>query len=271
MSTTINGADAPTAGADAPIINSVEQAGNISTTVALAEHAAEIRARGRRVIADVIEIGRRLSECRKIVKRGQWIPWLDDNFGWSDDTALRFIKVYELTTHEIFNSRKLRDLNLPLSAVYLISEQSTPPEARAKVVERVEAGEVLSVAVVKDVIKEHKPATARKARSKATPAAIANPDASPPAAGNDVDPEQSAAARKTAYANDAAAAETSPTKPAATKRAAKAEKNRRHKITSWVMDAEFFLDQVIGAVTNESRPGRRRRPLAIADQGCRIH
>jgi hypothetical protein len=42
----------------------------------LAEHAQAIRALGRRMIADTIEMGRRLAECRRIVRR-DWVGWLD--------------------------------------------------------------------------------------------------------------------------------------------------------------------------------------------------
>ena len=39
----------------------------------LAEHADAIRTHGRRIVTDVVEIGRRLSECRDILKEdGNW-------------------------------------------------------------------------------------------------------------------------------------------------------------------------------------------------------
>ena len=45
----------------------------LTTGTVLAEHANEIRRLGKRVVADVVEIGRRLSECRTILK---------DDGGW---------------------------------------------------------------------------------------------------------------------------------------------------------------------------------------------
>jgi hypothetical protein len=59
------------------------------TNPIVAEHAEAIRSLGRRVVADVIEIGRRLTECKKLLGHGNWLPWLDREFGWSEDTALR--------------------------------------------------------------------------------------------------------------------------------------------------------------------------------------
>ena len=48
----------------------------------LAQNAEAIRALGKRVIGDIIEIGRRLTEAKKIVGHGNWLPWLDREFGW---------------------------------------------------------------------------------------------------------------------------------------------------------------------------------------------
>ena len=64
----------------------------------LAERAAEIRRRGRRVVADVIEIGRLLTECKRLLKaENTWEIWLKNEFGWARVTAWNFIKVYELS------------------------------------------------------------------------------------------------------------------------------------------------------------------------------
>jgi hypothetical protein len=61
----------------------------------LAEQAQAIRVLGRRMISDAIEIGRRLSECRRLIRR-DWIGWLDRELGLSDRSALDFIRIYEL-------------------------------------------------------------------------------------------------------------------------------------------------------------------------------
>ena len=62
--------------------------GTLELSNILAEHAAEIRRLGKRVVADVVEIGRHLSECKAICGHGNWLPWLEREFGWTDDTAL---------------------------------------------------------------------------------------------------------------------------------------------------------------------------------------
>ena len=117
----------------------------------LAKHAAAIRRLGKRVVADVIEIGRLLTECKRTCRHGNWLPWLDREFGWTDDTALNFMRVYELS-----KSRKFRDLSLPLSGLYLLAAPSTPKEARDAIIERAQAGETAPVAEVKRTIERTK-------------------------------------------------------------------------------------------------------------------
>ena len=113
----------------------------------LAKHAAAIRRLGKRVVADVIEIGRLLTECKRTCRHGNWLPWLDREFGWTDDTALNFMRVYELS-----KSRNFRDLSLPLSGLYLLAAPSTPQEARDEIIERAQAGEKIPVVEAKRII-----------------------------------------------------------------------------------------------------------------------
>jgi hypothetical protein len=129
------------------------------TEIVLAEHAAVIRGLGKRVVADIIEIGRRLTDAKKIAGHGNWLPWLEREFGWSRQTADNFINVYE-ANGKVPN---FGNLNLPLSGLYLLAKPSTPDEARAEVIERAEAGEHLSVAdvqrIVDDALIERREAT----------------------------------------------------------------------------------------------------------------
>jgi hypothetical protein len=119
----------------------------------LAEHAESIRALRSRIVSDVAEIGCRLTQVKVIVGHGNWLPWLDREFGWSEDTAERFIRVHEFV-EGLSNSASVRNLilTLPVSAVYLLAAPSTPVEARDAIIERAEAGEPVSVADVKHAI-----------------------------------------------------------------------------------------------------------------------
>lgn len=120
------------------------------TIATLAGHAAEIRRLGKRVLADYVEIGRRLAECRTILKEdGGWRAWLDSELRLSPQTAGRFIQIYEQRSN-------LEHCNLPVSVLYLLAAPSTPAEARTEIVERAQAGEPVSVEEVKQTIETAK-------------------------------------------------------------------------------------------------------------------
>jgi hypothetical protein len=134
----------------------------------LAEHANVIRKLGKRVKEDVIEIGRRLKECKQLAGRGNWAAWLEREFGWSERTAQRYMQLYEFTQEE-FKYDKLSVLELPLSGLYLLAAPSTADEACNDIIQRAAAGEAISLAIVRDTISRKKRET--------EPASIANTDA----------------------------------------------------------------------------------------------
>jgi Protein of unknown function (DUF3102) len=157
-----------------------------TTDPVLAEHADAIRALRSRIVSDVAEIGRRLVEVKVLVGHGNWLPWLEREFGWSEDTAERFIRTHEFV-EGLSNSASVRNLvlTLPVSAVYLLAAPSTPAEARDAIIERAQGGEPVSVADVKqtiDTAKGHKQPAKKKVRPKRERATIEvctpNPDGS---------------------------------------------------------------------------------------------
>jgi hypothetical protein len=163
----------------------------------LAEKATAIRALGKRVIADVIEIGRLLAEAKERCGHGNWLPWLDREFGWSGQQARRFIHVHELSCEGKFN--KLLNLAVPISGLYLLAAPSTPQVAKDEVIERGKSGAELSHNTIKGIVDKSKPV---KAASKPSPKPEVQPEVPPEPAfqvtdctmGNDTDPAQSAAA-----------------------------------------------------------------------------
>jgi hypothetical protein len=118
--------------------------------IALAEHVAVIRALGKRVVRDIIEIGGRLTECKNIVGHGGWLPWLEREFGWSERAARNFMQAHELS----LKSANFADLDVPVSALYLLAAPSTPGEVVDAAVDRAANGEKLTVEQVKDMIAE---------------------------------------------------------------------------------------------------------------------
>ena len=124
-----------------------------SQATVLAEIAAAIRELTKHVIGDVIEIGRRLSDCRKLLGYGNWLSWLDREFSWSERSARNFINCYEFAQSI---SANFADLGIDVSSLYLLAAPSTPEKARAEVLRRAEAGGGLRHAEVKRIVEEAK-------------------------------------------------------------------------------------------------------------------
>jgi hypothetical protein len=114
----------------------------------LADHAYVIRTLGKQTIENLVAIGCRLNKCKELVGHGNWLPWLEREFGWADKTAENFINVYKLSG----KFENFSNLDLPLSGLYRLAAPSTPEAARTEIVERAQAGEQISVAEVESVI-----------------------------------------------------------------------------------------------------------------------
>lgn len=119
-------------------------------TITLAQHAEAIRLLGKRVVRDVIEIGARLVDAKGKAGHGNWLPWLEREFGWSDDTAERFMSLHRLQGQ----IPQIAEYDLPVSGLYMLAAPSTPEEVREVVVEKAKNGESISVAEVKRMIDE---------------------------------------------------------------------------------------------------------------------
>jgi hypothetical protein len=115
----------------------------------LARYANDIRSLRKRVSSDIIEIGRILIESKKLAGHGNWLSWLEREFQWTDDTALNYMRVYELA-----KNRNFRDLsNIPISGLFLLAAPSTPEEAKQEATSRAEAGEPITLNTVREIVK----------------------------------------------------------------------------------------------------------------------
>jgi ribosome-associated translation inhibitor RaiA len=128
--------------------------------ILLAEHAEAIRVLGRRVVGDVIEIGRRLVESKRICGHGRWLPWLEREFAWTDKTAERYINVFQMVSK--FDN--LSNLDIPLSGLYLIA--AAPEEAQTEVLESAVAGQKMSLAEVEKMVADAGDAAVKKAEQQ---------------------------------------------------------------------------------------------------------
>ncbi len=98
--------------------------------------ATRIRARIVRHTTDIIETGADLMAVKARLKHGQFGEWLRVEFDMSETTARNYIRAAEA-----FYDVSATVAVLPPRAVYALASPSTPLEFRAKVVERLEAGE----------------------------------------------------------------------------------------------------------------------------------
>jgi hypothetical protein len=95
-------------------------------------------AHGKRFLADLIEIGKRLQRAKARVGHGNWTIWLQKNFRMSADSASNYMRLHDLSATPEFRSLR----NLPIEALYLLAR--TPAEIRMAVAERADAGEAIT-------------------------------------------------------------------------------------------------------------------------------
>ena len=125
----------------------------LTTMTKLQMLADDIRALSKQTRESVIAIGEKLIEAKKIVGHGNFLPWIEAEFGWAERTAQNFMEVAKAAS----KSAKFADLDVPISALYLLAAPNTPEEAIEVVAARVEGGEKLSINDVKAEIKTAKP------------------------------------------------------------------------------------------------------------------
>jgi hypothetical protein len=109
----------------------------------------------QRLLADVIEMGRRLDRVKKRIPHGDWLPWLKKNFAWTDDTALNYVRVFR--SRKRLKSRTIRDL--PLSLIFILAREDTPPAVFEQVGSFAKTGKKLTVPIMREIIKPYAAAT----------------------------------------------------------------------------------------------------------------
>jgi Protein of unknown function (DUF3102) len=124
-----------------------------SRKAALAEHVTAIRTLGKQTIENIVEIGRRLIECKKLVGPRNFGCWLDKEFRWSERHARNFMYAYELAESK---SENFSELDLPISAIFLLAAPSVPEPVRDEILGRAKAGEKVKHKEVKRAIAEAK-------------------------------------------------------------------------------------------------------------------
>jgi Protein of unknown function (DUF3102) len=80
----------------------------------------------------VIETGKRLSECRTLLKEeGKWRAWLKAEFDWTERSSRNFINFHEWSQSD---AQRIAHSNLPLRSLHLLAAP-TPAAVRDEVLQ----------------------------------------------------------------------------------------------------------------------------------------
>jgi len=112
----------------------------------LQQQASQIKLLVKQTLESIIAVGQKLLEVKERLVHGQWMDWLDAEFGWTDRTALNYMRV---ATH--FETETISDLDIAASALYLLTAPSTPQEARQEAISRAQAGEKITPASAREL------------------------------------------------------------------------------------------------------------------------
>jgi Protein of unknown function (DUF3102) len=114
----------------------------------------EIKDSLRKTVQTVWETGKKLAEVRSQIETCQFNLWLKTEFDWSRRTAYNFINVYEAFPE--FSSANFAQLNISISALYLLAAPSMHQATRQNLINKALSGEHISHKVIQRVIKEAK-------------------------------------------------------------------------------------------------------------------
>jgi len=114
------------------------------------ERTERIHALARATAASIVEIGKHLTEVKAELEHGKFLEWIEREFAWSRFSADRFMNVFERV-----KSSNLQQMQIDVSALYLIAAPSTPEPVREEVISRA-AVERVTHSTVKAVLTEYR-------------------------------------------------------------------------------------------------------------------
>lgn len=121
------------------------------TRIFVQQRASEIKRRLREAARTIWEIGQNLVEVRDRLEFGQFHEWLRAEFRWSRSTAYNYINVFV----SFGSCPNFGQLDIALSALYLLAKSSTPEEARREALERAAQGETITPSAAKAIVAFH--------------------------------------------------------------------------------------------------------------------
>jgi hypothetical protein len=118
-----------------------------------AEQAQAIRELVGNVRRDIIEIGSRLIKVKAKVGHGNFLAWLDREFGWSDETARKYMRIAEA----FGSNSKLLGISIDAEAFYTLAGKNVPEAAREEAIDRARAGERVTRAKAREIVASRSP------------------------------------------------------------------------------------------------------------------
>ena len=116
-----------------------------------------IKASRRRHVEAVHDVGAALLRAKQLLGHGNFLPWLQAEFRWSERTANNYMSIARF-----FKGKTANFADLDIGAAAALAAKSTPPEVRDELLERAEAGENITREEIKERI-----AASKKARKQA--------------------------------------------------------------------------------------------------------
>ncbi len=113
----------------------------------------QIRARVKRTIRDIIEVGIGLLAVQDALPYGQFGPYLRSEFGWTDRTARNFKAVAAWLSDRM---EIVSELHLAPSAAYLLAGRSAPDSARQLALRRAQTGERITPRVAREILEQER-------------------------------------------------------------------------------------------------------------------
>jgi hypothetical protein len=108
-----------------------------------------------------------LIAVKRRVGHGNFLPWIEREFGMSDQAARRFMQVAANIADQI-----QQDVEFEPTVLYALAAPSTPPEVRTEIIARAKTGKAVTVSEVKAL----KKAKTAKTRSGKQPSAKSTAD-----------------------------------------------------------------------------------------------
>jgi len=100
--------------------------------------AERIHRKSRRAAVDIVHIGQDLTEAKADLGHGGFSDWIEEEFAWTDRTARRYMRVYELFKSD--NLSDLETLKIDVSALWLIAEPRVPKPISTELIALAESG-----------------------------------------------------------------------------------------------------------------------------------